>query len=568
MNTLATLIFPNLVNRPSNSTDEKIICPLCGDDVEKLVYRFHYESEQHVINKIKENNPSWSEKDGACSRCIDYYHVKLEQEDGLIPEAGSHFKVNAADDFVIIPTPLRLDANATFTGKGVTICFIDSGFTLHPDLVKNKNRIKKIVDITHPKRPLSYFKNAHNNSWHGTMTSVVCAGDGFLSKGLYKGIASDAELVLLKVMDDKGKISTENIAKALKWVLRNHKKYNIRIVNMSLGDDEPTSYKTSVVDQLAEKVIAAGISIVAAVGNDVASSIKPPANALHVIAIGGIDDENKLGNDQQQLYHSSFGKTIDDLSKPELIANSIWIAAPMPRATDDQEEAKILYDWLALNDDELLTALRKKIIFTKLGKELIHTTDATIIRNAIISRIQQAKYISSDYMHVDGTSFAAPIVCSVLAQLLEANPSLTPLQIREALFNTAKKLPAFAVERQGFGIIQPREALLKVLNHDFGKTHPSSPYIDKKSDVVEFFIRDYAARGISLVGSFNNWQKDALLLKPFEKGLWKIEFPLPSPGDYLYKFLVNGTEWRADTDNPFREPDGYGGWNSVLRIEG
>ena len=147
MNTLATLIFPNLVNRPSNSTDEKIICPLCGDDVEKLVYRFHYESEQHVINKIKENNPSWSEKDGACSRCIDYYHVKLEQEDGLIPEAGSHFKVNAADDFVIIPTPLRLDANATFTGKGVTICFIDSGFTLHPDLVKNKIFKAKVVKI-------------------------------------------------------------------------------------------------------------------------------------------------------------------------------------------------------------------------------------------------------------------------------------------------------------------------------------------------------------------------------------------------------------------------------------
>ena len=82
------------------------------------------------------------------------------------------------------------------------------------------------------------------------MTTVVCAGDGLLSKGLYKGIASDAELVLIKVQNEEGKITTDNIVKALQWVLENHELYNIRIVNMSFGDDELVSYKTSRIDSL------------------------------------------------------------------------------------------------------------------------------------------------------------------------------------------------------------------------------------------------------------------------------------------------------------------------------
>jgi serine protease AprX len=57
------------------------------------------------------------------------------------------------------------------------------------------------------------------------MTTVVCAGDGYLSKGLYKGVASDAELVLIKVQNEEGKITTENITKALEWVLQNHEEY-------------------------------------------------------------------------------------------------------------------------------------------------------------------------------------------------------------------------------------------------------------------------------------------------------------------------------------------------------
>ena len=107
--------------------------------------------------------------------------------------------MKSPDDFNIIPTPVRLDVNPKYTGKGITICFIDSGFYPHPDLTAVNNRILKMVDITDAKNKTNYFSKPNNNSWHGTMTTVACAGDGYLSNGLYKGIASDANLVLLNI---------------------------------------------------------------------------------------------------------------------------------------------------------------------------------------------------------------------------------------------------------------------------------------------------------------------------------------------------------------------------------
>ncbi|MEP7232409.1 MAG: S8 family serine peptidase [Ginsengibacter sp.] len=275
-----------------------IICPLCKDTVNKLVYRFHFDSEKGVIEKIKNEFPEWTVNDGACSRCIDFFHSEIVMEHRMLPAIGPHFPIKAMDDFIVIPTGLRINAHPQYTGKGITICFIDSGFYPHPDLVVNSNRIKQIIDITEFSKVLPFgapiTAAAEEALWHGTMTSVVCAGDGYLSNGLYKGIASDANLVLLKVQNENGRIPTENICKALQWVLINHKEYDIRIVNLSISDDVTGSYSESEVDKLAEQLIEKGIVVVAGVGNDEKGTLKPPANSLNVIAVGGIDDDNSL----------------------------------------------------------------------------------------------------------------------------------------------------------------------------------------------------------------------------------------------------------------------------------
>ena len=454
----------NMLNR------EQVICPLCHDAVDKLIYRFHIDNERIVIEKIKSEHPSWSVDDGICSRCIDYYHVEIIREQRLLPAIGPYFPIKSADDFVILPTGLRLDADPRYTGKGITICFIDSGFSLHPDLVKSRNRIKTILDMTGTENSkVSGTKTAHSDStsdWHGTMTTVVCAGDGWLSKGLYKGIASDAELVLLKVQDGKGRITTGYIVRALEWVLENHKEMGIRIINISLSDDKEGSYKDSKVDQLAEALIAEGIVIVAAVGNDEYANIYPPANSLNVIAVGGIDDGNELNHGNGKAWHSSYGKTIDNLMKPELVAHAIWVAAPILCNTAEQEEAETLYHLLSLTGDSFFQELNNNISKTRLDHSILSGTDLFYKKELIRNRIQSAKYISPNYMHVDGTSFSAPVVSAVIAQLLEVDPMLTPGQIRQILFKTAKRITNIPPERQGFGVIQPRKAILKVLKKE------------------------------------------------------------------------------------------------------
>ncbi|MEJ8843614.1 S8 family serine peptidase [Lacibacter sp. H375] len=542
-----------------------VTCPLCGDEVHKLIYRFHLESERLIIDKIKEQFPDWAIDDGICSRCIDYYHTELLMQQRMLPEIGPHFPVKSLDDFIILPSALRIDTDVRFTGKGVTICFIDSGFYLHDDLVKTRSRIKKIIDITHPDNTEDFFSKPHSSAWHGTMTSVVCAGDGYCSNGLYKGIAPDAELVLIKVQDDDGRIPTANIMKALEWVAANHLTYDIKIVNLSVSADENLSYHESGIDQLAEQLINAGVNIVAAAGNNTEVMIKPPANAPNVISIGGVDDANDL-TAVPFSYHSSFGTTIDGLYKPELVANAIWIAAPILPCTNEAEEAAALHDALQLSDKELMVQwpdVQKKSSLPENGNEKM---SVTYYRQLLANRVMQTKFFSRHYMHVDGTSFAAPLVTGVIAQLLQAKPELDPLNIRRLLFSTAKRLPDVPVVKQGYGYIRPRRALLNILNREVVMKQHASPFINRPKKMIEFHIQNSCAHQISLAGSFNYWAQDVLLMEPSANGFWKIEIPMPPQGTYTYKFLIDDKMWVEDVENPVREPDGFNGWNSVLNI--
>ena len=69
------------------------------------------------------------------------------------------------------------------------------------------------------------------------------------------------------------------------------------------------------------------------------------------------------------------------------------------------------------------------------------------------------KYIARDYQHVDGTSFAAPIVASIAAQMLEANPKLSPKDVRAGLLQTARKLDGVSPEIQGAGLVDASAAV-------------------------------------------------------------------------------------------------------------
>jgi serine protease AprX len=67
--------------------------------------------------------------------------------------------------------------------------------------------------------------------------------------------------------------------------------------------------------------------------------------------------------------------------------------------------------------------------------------------------------INRHYKYVDGTSFASPIVASTVACMLEANPRLTPQQVKRILIDTAERVSGFEVERQGWGVVSPKRAV-------------------------------------------------------------------------------------------------------------
>jgi hypothetical protein len=202
-----------------------------------------------------------------------------------------------------------------------------------------------------------------------------------------------------------------------------------------------------------------------------------------------------------------------------------------------------------------------------MDESLYLSNDVTFIRQCIKRRIQETKYISPAYTHVDGTSFAAPLVTAVVAQLLEANNQLTPSILRQILFGTAKRIQGIAAEKQGFGVIRPKNAILKTLKREMNMKHYSSPYLNAKQNTISFFIQNDCAFQISLAGSFNHWAQDVLLMEPGKDGIWKIDIPMLPAGRYHYKFFVDDKMWMEDVDNPYREPDGFNGFNSILIIE-
>jgi len=177
-----------------------------------------------------------------------------------------------------------------------------------------------------------------------------------------------------------------------------------------------------------------------------------------VIAVGGLDDKNRLDRRFYGLYRSSYGPTIDGLQKPEILAPSIWLSAPILPGTPTQEEAALL-DALRDADESQI----RNIIQQHRGivPEIDSMVDSPgyLIRQMVDAKLRSNNVISGHYKHVDGTSFAAPIVSSIIAQMLEANSDLTPQKIKRILIDTAKRLPGVDVDRQGWGVVNPAAAV-------------------------------------------------------------------------------------------------------------
>ena len=475
---------------------------------------------------------------------------------------SNHNHQHTPNRFGVIPTPVRLNANLEYTGKGVTIAFLDSGFYPHPDLVTQGNRVVAYEDLTGERRDLHSAEPVESWQWHGTQTSVAAAGNGQLSNGVYRGLAHEAELVLVKV-SERGRITEENIAAGIQWVIANRERYNIRVLNISLGGDEDVPCSQSIVDQAAEEAVSHGIAVVAAAGNSGSRHSIPPANSPSVITVGGYTDHNRLNGTELDLYHSNFGVTADGTVKPEIVAPAMWVAAPILPTTRSYERAEALSRLANAVDYELRDLARE----LNEAAELPDWLATTGIRAYVETALQQEKIVAAHYQHVDGTSFAAPIVASVVAQMIQANPTLTPGAVKNILVSTADRIVTEPVIRQGYGVVNARRAveLARTEQHALNVVGCKPPRVE--SGRLMFVFHDDSAHSVSVAGDFNGWSQIATPLQRNGSGLWTTDIVVPRTGHFEFMFIVNGQRWIEDPSNGMKAPDNHGGLNSVLVIE-
>ena len=119
--------------------------------------------------------------------------------------------------------------NTRYTGKGVTVAIIDTGIAPHADLIYPSNRIIGFKDF------VNNHTKFYDDNGHGTHCAGILAGSGYSSKGRYKGIAPETNILSIKVLDEKGNGNTSDILSTVQWIIENKEVYKTKIINFSLG---------------------------------------------------------------------------------------------------------------------------------------------------------------------------------------------------------------------------------------------------------------------------------------------------------------------------------------------
>lgn len=524
----------------------RVACPLCGDPTSPVTLNEAAWLPASALARLVDAHPGWTRDDGTCPACAQEALLAvllLHGHNAFHATVQAQWPLDAESAFGALPTPLRLHADPRFTGRGVTMALVDAGFYPHPDLVEPANRIRAWVDASGPEIASRDFGSAERPQWpgwdrqaavqwHGLMTTVTACGNGTRSHGFYRGLAPDARLVLVQVADQSGHIGNPAIARALSWIAGHADRLGIRVVSVSLGGDDVASPRDNDVDAAVARLVDRGIVVVVAAGNDGERRLVPPASAPEAITVGGLDDRNSFGHEAWALWHSNYGETLGKTPKPELVAPSLHVVAPILPDSTLAQEARALFSRRGEADADAALAVRKMV--------------------------------TPHYQLVEGTSFAAPIVAGIVAGMLEANASLTPRRVRELLQAASQPVPGASLERQGAGAVDAGRAVTMALGdlHTRRADFAASPVVEGAS--VRFLLHDHTVSRVAVLGSWDGWATPGLVAVPIEEGLWEARLAHLPPGSHTYKFLLDGERWLVDPANPSRATDESGHWNSRL----
>jgi len=325
------------------------------------------------------------------------------------------------------------------TGKGQVIAIIDSGYE-HPD--KPLVAWKDVVDGS---------QDPFDPNGHGTHV----AGDAIK-------MAPDADLVGIRVMNAQGSGRPSDIVKGVQWAIQNKEKYNISVINMSLGGaPDGVPYYMDPINKAVEKAVESGISVVAAAGNSgpEASTIGSPADDPKAFSIGAALNPTTVSD------FSSRGPTDDNLSKPDIIAPGEFItswAVPNSQLDKIATTVETIRRMSPEQLRKLFTAKPDLIKALGLPKDLLKNDD-TKVEYITKTNLPPMHKPTADTLAGPGTSFASPEVAGIVANLRQAHPSATPDQVKEALMNTADNMgEKYGKLDQGSGFVRADKAHQKL----------------------------------------------------------------------------------------------------------
>lgn len=231
-------------------------------------------------------------------------------------------KVYALLDVSVPTMEARFPHDQGYRGAGVTIAVIDTGVAPHYDLTRPVNRIIGFKDFVNNKT------SPYDDNGHGTHVAGIIAGNGYSSRGLYTGIAPEANILGIKALNSKGSGNMSDIIAAIEYVVESKDEYDTKIVNLSFGSPSNTNYLKDPLCKAVREAKNAGLIVVAAAGNSgpETRTIVSPGISPDVITVGAVDDKRTIDpSDDEIAEFSSRGPTNEGLIKPDVVAPGVNI---------------------------------------------------------------------------------------------------------------------------------------------------------------------------------------------------------------------------------------------------
>ncbi len=252
-----------------------------------------------IVNLSNQSNVTYISLDRSLASTLDYSAARGQRPLRLEPWPRRHGRRDCASSTV--------------------------GIDSHPDL----------NNISGTKSRVVYRQNfvggvQYDDYGHGTHVAGIAAGNGYSSQGsgalrIFKGIAPNANVLDLRVLDANGMSSDSVVIAALEKAVALKSKYNVRVINLSLGRPIYESCTRDPLCQAVEAAWANGIVVVAAAGNlgrNGYGTVLSPGNSPHAITVGCMKTMfTDTRSDDLIASYSSKGPTAIDLTaKPDLVA--------------------------------------------------------------------------------------------------------------------------------------------------------------------------------------------------------------------------------------------------------